>query len=200
MRLTPLGPEAVLVEDVTGVAATAAARHLLSLRDPRVLDAVPAADTLLVRLRAPVPVSDVERMLTRAPWVAAESAGRMVTIPVRYDGADLAAVADSCGLGVDDVVRLHAGTSYAAAFAGFTPGFVYLTGLPETLRLGRRATPRRSVPAGSVAIADRWCGVYPAASPGGWHLLGTTDVRLWSLADDPPALVQPGDVVRFESR
>jgi KipI family sensor histidine kinase inhibitor len=121
-----------------------------------------------------------------------------VRIPVRYDGPDLEEVAIATGLGVDDVVALHAGATYRVAFCGFLPGFAYLVGLPEQLRLPRRSTPRSRVAAGSVAIADEFSGVYPSASPGGWHLLGRTEVSLWNPDCTPPGLLVPGSDVVFE--
>jgi KipI family sensor histidine kinase inhibitor len=122
-------------------------------------------------------------------------------IPVRYggpDGPDLAEVADRLGLTPERVVELHASVGYTVYILGFMPGFGYLGELPEELSLPRRDTPRTRVPAGSVAIAGRQTAVYPAATPGGWHLIGRTDLRLWDIDIDPPAVLRPGDRVRFE--
>ena len=124
--------------------------------------------------------------------------GSATVVPVRYDGADLAHVAERCGLTMADVVDMHAGVEYVSAFCGFMPGFAYLVGLDQRLQLPRRATPRTAVPPGSVAIASEFTAIYPGASPGGWHLLGTTDIVLWNDAADPPALLAPGTRVRFE--
>jgi allophanate hydrolase subunit 1 len=121
-------------------------------------------------------------------------------IAVRYggsDGEDLAAVATEAGLAPDDVVDLHAATSYEVLFLGFAPGFGYLGVLPVQLRLPRLATPRVAVPAGSVAIAGSLTAVYPQESPGGWRLLGRTDTGLFDPASASPALLRPGDRVRF---
>ncbi len=123
--------------------------------------------------------------------------GAIVEIPVHYDGADLGAVGEETGLGAEGVVAAHSGAVYRGLFCGFAPGFCYLEGLPEELRLPRLAEPRPRVPCGSVAIADRYSAVYPAATPGGWRLIGHTDVRLWDSRRDPPALVGPGTAVRF---
>ena len=120
-------------------------------------------------------------------------------IAVRYDGADLENVANSCDLSVDEVVQIHTGGRYVVDLLGFAPGFAYLSGLSERLRLPRRGAPRTRVPAGSVAIAGLQTAVYPLATPGGWHLLGKTDTRLFDHERDPPALLQPGDSVRFVS-
>jgi KipI family sensor histidine kinase inhibitor len=126
---------------------------------------------------------------------------------VRYDGEDLDDVARAVGLPRDEVVARHAGAAYVVAFVGFLPGFAYLAGLDERLRLPRRESPRPRVPANSVAIAGPYAGVYPFASPGGWHLLGTaigrkTDGRAETVrfsAFDPStgAALALGDTVRF---
>jgi KipI family sensor histidine kinase inhibitor len=142
-------------------------------------------------------LGDELRRRTLAPPAPEAPRGRHV-VPVCYDGADLDDVARACGLQRDDVVGLHAGRDYEALMLGFLPGFAYLGLLPPELELPRRATPRPRVPAGSVAIAGRQTGVYPAASPGGWHLVGRTATRFFDPWRDPPARVQAGDRVRFE--
>ena len=122
-------------------------------------------------------------------------------IPVHYgeaDGPDLTAVSERLGLSPTQVIELHASMCYTVYILGFMPGFGYLGDLPEVLRLPRRETPRARVPAGSVAIAGRHTAVYPSATPGGWHLLGRSDTRLWDVHGDPAALLRPGDQVRFE--
>lgn len=126
--------------------------------------------------------------------------GPLHEIVVRYggvDGADLAEVAARTGLSETDVVRLHAGVEYHVLVLGFVPGFPYLGIVPALLDLPRRATPRVRVPAGSVAIAGRQTGIYPFDTPGGWHLIGRTEAPLWNAARIPPALLAPGDRVRF---
>jgi KipI family sensor histidine kinase inhibitor len=137
-------------------------------------------------------------VLTPEPYEAASQHTPGVTeIPVQYDGEDLAEVAARTGLHPDDVVRLHHEADYDVAFCGFAPGFAYLTGLPAALHLPRRDTPRPRVPAGSVAIAAGYSGVYPQASPGGWWLLGRTELTMFDPTRTPPALLQPGGRVRF---
>ncbi len=124
----------------------------------------------------------------------------VVTIPVRYggrDGPDLPAVAAATRCAEQDVVRLHVGPEYRVFCLGFVPGFPYLGLLPEELALPRRATPRLRVPAGSVAIAGRQTGIYPAVTPGGWHVIGRTDASIWDPRRSPPALLRPGARVRF---
>ncbi|MDQ2809633.1 MAG: 5-oxoprolinase subunit PxpB [Chloroflexota bacterium] len=124
----------------------------------------------------------------------------MIDVPVRYGGEggpDLADVAARAGLTEAAVVALHSGTLYRVFMLGFAPGFAYLGPLPAPLVLPRRATPRPRVPAGSVAIAGGQTGIYPLATPGGWHLIGHTAAPLWDAARDPPALLRPGAWVRF---
>jgi KipI family sensor histidine kinase inhibitor len=157
-----------------------------------------------------IAADDARQLLTDAED-AADAAGRVpdavdrppLEIPVRYggsDGPDLEDVATRLGLAAEAVVALHAGTTYRVFMLGFAPGFAYLGTLPPELSLPRRAEPRTSVPAGSVAIAARQTAVYPVATPGGWHLIGRTDVRLWDPSADPPARLAPGDRVRFVAR
>jgi KipI family sensor histidine kinase inhibitor len=118
-------------------------------------------------------------------------------IDVEYDGVDLADVARVVQIGTEEVIERHLAVEYTVAFCGFSPGFGYLRGLDPVLHVDRRATPRTRVPAGSVAIAAGYSAVYPSASPGGWHLLGTTRTTLWDERLDPPALMVPGRRVRF---
>jgi len=125
---------------------------------------------------------------------------RRVTIPACYEGdlaPDLADVASLTGLTAEEVVRRHAGAEYAVYMIGFLPGFAYMGGLPERLHLPRLATPRLRVPARSLAIAMGMTAVYPLESPGGWRLIGAVPADLFDLAADPPALLRPGDRVRF---
>jgi len=121
----------------------------------------------------------------------------VLEILVHYDGADLEAVARLSGLSAAEVVARHCAPVYTVAFCGFAPGFAYLAGLDDALRLPRRAVPRTRVPAGSVAIADRYTAVYPHSSPGGWNLLGRTDAVVWDAEREPPAMLAPGGRVRF---
>lgn len=126
----------------------------------------------------------------------------LVEIPVIYGGEfgpDLAEVADRLCLSEAEIVSRHPGRPYLCYMIGFMPGFPYLGELPADLKLPRRETPRVRVPAGSVAIADAQTGIYPKESPGGWHLIGRTPLHLFNPAADPPAIIQPGDMVQFVS-
>jgi allophanate hydrolase subunit 1 len=120
-----------------------------------------------------------------------------VTIAVHYDGVDLADVGELAGLGAHGVIAAHTGRPWTVAFTGFAPGFGYLVGGHPRLRVPRLGTPRTRVPAGAVALAGDYSGVYPRPSPGGWRLIGRTDTEVWNLDRDPPALLRPGVVVRF---
>jgi len=140
-------------------------------------------------------VVEAERGRPDAPGAGS---GRVVDLPVVFDGPDLQRVADAAGLGVAAVVGLVTHSTLEVAFLGFSPGFPYLVGLPAALAgVGRLATPRTSVPAGSVAVAGGFAAVYPQSTPGGWHLLGRTPVALFDPERPPYALLAPGDRVRF---
>ncbi|MEV4624376.1 allophanate hydrolase subunit 1 [Asanoa sp. NPDC049573] len=131
------------------------------------------------------------------PPPASSTSARVVTIPTVYDGPDLPAVAALWSVPVPAVISRLANTSFRVAFCGFAPGFGYLTGLPPSLAVPRLASPRTSVPAGSVGLAGAYAGIYPTASPGGWQLVGRTDVTLFDVERDPPALLTPGTMVRL---
>jgi KipI family sensor histidine kinase inhibitor len=124
--------------------------------------------------------------------------GKTIRIPVRYDGDDLAEVADRTGHTTAEVIALHSGREYYVYVIGFIPGWAYLGELDPSLALPRRSTPRKRVPAGSVGIAETQTGVYPSATPGGWHLIGRTDVKMFDPNRAEPALLRVGDRVLFE--
>lgn len=132
---------------------------------------------------------------------ASNDSEREITIPVCYApsvGPDIESVASRLGMGMDQVVALHGERTYRVVSMGFMPGFGYLEGVDDALRLPRRETPRTRVPAGSVAIAEGMTGVYPHQSAGGWHLIGRTPERLFDPGEDTPSLLRVGDRVRFE--
>jgi len=192
MELRPVGRAAVLVEvadphEAVSLAAWARDRALAR-------DVVPGARSVLLDgLADRASLGEVLR-----GWTPGEAAmGPEVELPVTYDGPDLDDVAALWGCDVDQVVARHQGTEFVAAFCGFSPGFAYLTGLEADVP--RLPTPRTRVPAGSVALAGRWCGVYPTDSPGGWRIIGRTAAELWDPARDRPALLSPGTRVRFRN-
>jgi len=199
MRALRVGDAALLFEVSSGEEAQALHAELLRRRAEgslSVREIVPAARTVLLdgltdpsRLAAELTTADVPP----APSRAREA----IEIPLRYDGPDLADVAAHWGVPEHEVARIHADTEFTVAFCGFAPGFGYLTGLPPHYDVPRRETPRTAVPAGSVALAGPYTGVYPRSSPGGWQLIGSTDTVLWDHARVPAALLSPGTRVRF---
>lgn len=202
MRVLRCADSGVLVE-------VADLREVIALRDavaarpiPGVTDVVPAARTVLLRLTPgtePAGVVDAVGALSRSPDIETErSVGATVTVPVHYDGQDLAEVAGLTGLTPREVVRAHTGATWTVAFCGFAPGFGYMVGGDPRLRVPRRAEARVRVPVGAVALAGEFTGVYPRASPGGWQLLGHTETVIWDVERDPPGLLRPGVRVRFE--
>ncbi|WP_207556100.1 urea amidolyase family protein [Intrasporangium flavum] len=217
-RLLPMGEDALLVE-VGGTAEAVALRdRVRALVDAgtapwrSVREVVAAARTVLVRTdaesldavrracldAAATPATDASDASDASDAHASgDGGGRVVEVPVVYDGPDLDEVAALTGLTRDEVVRAHSGTPWRVGFGGFAPGFAYLVGGDPRLRVPRRSEPRPRVPAGSVGLAGEFSGVYPQDSPGGWQLLGTTDAVLWDPDRDPPALLGPGTSVRF---
>jgi KipI family sensor histidine kinase inhibitor len=172
-----------------------------------VLDIVPASRTVLIKLDGPryqAPTRQRLAKLRASPDAMSDSTapieGRAdVEIPVVYDGADLDEVTRLTGLTADQVVAAHTNTPWRVGFGGFAPGFAYLIGGDERLNVPRQSEPRTRVPAGSVALAGEFSGVYPRESPGGWQLIGRTDTVLWDVDRDPPALLTPGMWVQFRA-
>lgn len=201
--MLPFGDRALLAEYDSLEETAAAARELEHSAPAGVVELVPAARTVLVRLAPGVSLGAIEgwvRGVGDPRGGAGASGGPLVTIPVRYDGADLAEAADAAGLGPGELVARHAAAEWTCAFVGFAPGFGYLVAPDFGLEVPRRATSRPHVPAGAVALAAEYSGVYPRASPGGWQLIGSTDVALWDESAEPPALLRAGTRVRFEVR
>lgn len=187
----------------------ALAAHLRAQRPAWLCDIVPAYASLGLYLEpeaidAPDPLEFAlnwaRAQLDALSATQAPAPGPRIEIRVRYgneDGPDLTAVAAACGLSPDEVIARHLAPEYRVAMLGFAPGFPYLLGLDPALALPRRAQPRRSVSAGSVAIGGAQTGIYPRSGAGGWHLIGRTEAILFDPKRDPPALLQPGDRVRF---
>jgi KipI family sensor histidine kinase inhibitor len=200
MRFLPVGHAALLIE-LDDLAAVLALHQEIERRRaagwaPSLADVIPAARTILLdgvteHGRVAAEISGWELRAATAPD------GPAVEIPCRYTGPDLAAVASFWRVSEREAARIHSGADYRVAFCGFSPGFGYLTGLDERLAVPRRPTPRTAVPAGSVAVADAYTGVYPRPSPAGWQIIGSTDLVIWDPAKEPPALLAPGVRVRF---
>ena len=206
-RLLPMGDTAILVEttDIDAVLALSATLGQQAVTGEGVWadvdDIVPAARTVLVVARSGTDLPALARAIEQAGAATTVSdtvaeAGH-VEIPVRYDGPDLQDVARHTGLSPREVVEAHTGMPWRVGFGGFAPGFAYLVGGDPRLTVPRRSSPRTSVPAGAVALAGDFSGIYPRESPGGWQLIGTTDVVLWDVDRTPPALFTPGMVVTF---
>jgi KipI family sensor histidine kinase inhibitor len=190
------GEHGALLELPDNAAAVRVARRLAS--EPGLVDVVPGHRTVLATWDdEPPELIELAEAALRDDQAA--PAGTSVEIPVRYDGPDLDEVARLTALSPEEVAARHMGAEYAVGFLGFAPGFAYLLGGDERLHVERRAEPRERVPAGSVALAGPYSGIYPRESPGGWQLIGGTTTVLFDATRDPPALVSPGDRVRFVS-
>jgi KipI family sensor histidine kinase inhibitor len=198
MRVLRVGVDSLLVE----VPDTAAAMRVYDealRREVDAADVVPAARTVLFS-GVPDPAALESELAGWAPDDAGETLtgrGALVEVPTVYDGPDLEAVARHWGLTPGEVVDLHTSVEMTVAFCGFAPGFAYCTGLDMTRPVPRLEEPRTRVPAGAVGLADVFTGVYPSASPGGWQLIGRTDLVLWDESRDRPATLAPGTRVRF---
>ncbi len=169
---------------------------------PGVLDIVPASRTVLLKLAGPRYLAPTRQRLSKlapehTPTAVVGTDRPDVVIEVTYDGADLDAVAELTGLSVTEVIAAHTGSRWRVGFGGFAPGFAYLVGGDPRLQVPRRDEPRTRVPAGSVALAGEFSGVYPRESPGGWQLIGRTDAVLFDVTRDKPALLTPGMTVAF---
>ena len=214
MTLSPLGDSAIVAAIGSGLdesalprvrALTAALEHD---RPVGVLEIVPAFATVTV-FYDPVHSGGyealcrgIESCAARAEAAVVSQETPLVEIPVCYGGdfgPDLAEVAARCGMGVEKVAALHSGANYLVHAVGFSLGFAYLGGLPEKIHTPRRATPRTSVPAGSVGIGGAQTGVYPLATPGGWNLIGRTPMTLFDATRAQPARLSVGHRVRFRA-
>jgi KipI family sensor histidine kinase inhibitor len=192
-----------LICDVEDLAAAHQLRAaIVAARYHDVVDVVPGWRSVLVvldddRAYDLETVADRLRALPDADGFAVGVAHRVIR--VHYDGPDLAEVAAHTGLTVDEVVQRHTAATYTVAFLGFQPGFPYLAGMDPQLRTPRKETPRTRVPAGAVGIADDITGIYPRSSPGGWQIIGQSDVSLFDPDREAPSMLSPGDPVRFEA-
>ena len=204
IRVHPLGDTAVLAELGTrldtalNTRAIALAAALKKRRDVRQAIAGHASVTVQfdpAQITLDALAAAIRRLATKRPPM--EEPGRLHRIPVVYDGPDLDDVAERLSLTRQQVIDLHVRPIYRAFMVGFVPGWAYLGPLADELVLPRRATPRTRVAAGSVAIAGQQTGIYPLDSPGGWHVVGRTAVKLFLPDSDPPSLFRAGDRVKF---
>ncbi|MEH1055209.1 allophanate hydrolase subunit 1 [Micromonospora sp. CPCC 206171] len=200
MRIRPVGRHALLLDCDDPGQVEAWRAELWRRRAAGELTAVeivPAAATVLLD-GVPDPAALAARIAGWTPRpVATPAAAAQVEVPTRYDGEDLPVVARHWGVTVPEVVRRLRETAFRVAFCGFAPGFAYLTGLPSEWAVPRLPSPRTRVPAGSVALAGPYAGIYPTASPGGWLLVGRTELTLFDVHADPPARLTPGTRVRL---
>lgn len=194
------GTRAFLIECPSLADVVALHAQLTAAPLPDQVEAVAAAETVTLSFtHRAAAVAGARAVQALVIADRAGQSGRTVDIDVVYDGEDLVEVGQLTGLGADGVVRVHTQTLWTGAFGGFAPGFTYLVAEDDPLQVPRRSTPRTSVPAGSVAIAGHFSAVYPRSSPGGWQLLGHTDATMWDLERPSPALVRPGDRVRYRA-
>ncbi len=206
MRIQPLGDTALLAELSTrldtaiNTRAIALAAALKKRGDVR--QAVAGYASVTVHFDPDQVTHDslgaaIKRLAAKHPPMA--EPGRLHRIPVVYDGPDIAEVGERLQLSREKIIEIHTRPIYRVFLVGFVPGWAYLGPLPDELVLPRRDVPRTQVPAGSVAIAGRQSGIYPLATPGGWHLIGRTSVKLFLPDSDPPCLFRAGDRVKFFS-
>ncbi|MGN0933407.1 carboxyltransferase domain-containing protein [Falsigemmobacter intermedius] len=201
LRLLVAGDRALLAETGSLETALALLDHLQAEPPEGIVDLIPAAQTVLLRFdplrTSAAALSTHLQTLDLTPRAA--RSGRQIEIPVLYDGEDLGTVADHLGLTVAELIARHQAAEFTVAFSGFAPGFAYLKCSDPGLRVPRRQSPRVKIPAGSVALAGDFGGVYPSDSPGGWQLLGRTPLKMWDLSREQPALLAPGDRVQFRA-
>ena len=195
------GPCALLVElaDLAAVRryyADAQRRRRGGLLPTTVLDIVPAARTLLFD-GLDDPTALARDLPHWHPVTPDASTARHVEVPTIYDGADLLEVARLWDMTREELISTHSSGTHEVAFLGFAPGFAYISGLPPQHPVSRRAKPRTQVPAGSVALAGEFTGIYPRRSPGGWQLIGRTAEVMWDAAREPPVLLTPGRRIQF---
>lgn len=200
MRIRPVGTDALLLECVDSAEVERWRAELWRRRDAGELsavDIVPAARTVLMD-GVPDPAGAAELIAGWTPRPAADTGnGPLLEVPTVYDGEDLPAVAKMWRVSVATTVDRISGRELRVAFCGFAPGFAYLTGLPASWAVPRLPSPRPRVPAGAVALAGSYAGIYPTASPGGWRLVGRTELSLFDVRRDPPARLVPGARVRL---
>jgi len=211
MKIDALGDSALIInlaDDVSDSSrllarVLSAAATIDRAKLPGVVDVTSSYESVAVFFDLPQVEPDIEdkiRVLIASAGVRVSGKKRRVEIPVCYDeefALDLDRVANHTSLTPDAIVTLHSSAEYTVACIGFMPGFPFLAGLPQPLRVPRLENPRTKVLAGSVAIANAQAGVYPLESPGGWNVLGRTPLQLFRVNESPPTLLRPGDRVQF---
>ncbi len=206
--IVPLGDSALLCEFAPPATLATQRRvwevaRLARSWGPEIIEVVPGMNNLTLVFDPLSADRDALCNQLEAAWLAPgveQEQGRLVEIPVHYGGEagpDLEALARHAGLPAHEVIERHTAAQYVVFFLGFQPGFAYLGGLDPALEMPRRAEPRLAVPAGSVGIGGEQTGIYPAVSPGGWQLIGRTDLALFDSTRNPPTLFAPGDRVKF---
>jgi KipI family sensor histidine kinase inhibitor len=196
------GDQALLLQFDSTAEVLAWSAALRGAAMPEVLDIVPAARTVLLKLDGPGRQGAIRGRLQKlevGSGATATTPGEPLSIDVVYDGDDLAEVAELTGLTTREVVDAHTAQPWTVGFCGFAPGFAYLVGGDPRLAVPRRPEPRPAVPAGAVGLAGEFTGIYPRRSPGGWQLIGRTDAVLWDIDRPDPALLTPGTRVRFRA-
>jgi KipI family sensor histidine kinase inhibitor len=196
------GDQALLLQFDSTAEVLAWAAALRDAAMPDVLDIVPAARTVLLKLDGPGRQAAIRRRLQTTRVVSGAepvTPGEPLVIDVVYDGADLDEVAELTGLTTAQVIDAHTANPWNVGFCGFAPGFAYLVGGDPRLAVPRRSEPRPAVPAGAVGLAGEFTGIYPRRSPGGWQLIGRTDAALWDIDRPAPALLTPGTWVQFRA-
>ncbi len=213
MLIKPCGETAILIDlnDADGNPLTAAMRlreaidvacatgHLVGITE-----VIPAAATLLIHLDPTImPAAEIAEIITHldlSPFLAQTTQRTsLIEIPVSYNGPDLESLANHLGIAPKRLIQLHGELQWTAAFGGFAPGFMYLVCEEFPFTVPRLESPRAAIPAGSVALAGSFSAVYPQQSPGGWQLIGHTDLLMWNTKRRNPSLIQPGDTVRFSN-
>jgi KipI family sensor histidine kinase inhibitor len=205
MTVRPFGDRAFLIELEQRIDPSIidAARAIADAWEQRGIgDAIPAYASVVllfdpVHMSWPDAAREAKALAAAPPRPAAASAGRLIEIPTAYDGPDLAETAARSNLSTAELVALHSGREYRAFFLGFMPGLAYSGMLDPRIDAPRLASPRPRVPAGSVGVANGQTVVYPVDSPGGWRLIGRTELAVFDPARDPAALIRPGDRLRF---
>ncbi|OCG12889.1 allophanate hydrolase [Gilliamella sp. wkB292] len=200
MRFLPVNIDALIVELASLEQTMALTNSLQSLlAQGNIEEIIPAARTILIHYNPiTIDANTIANHIVKLDITSdVITSGEQITIPVRYNGEDLDQVAQYLGITVDEVITRHTSNEYQVAFCGFAPGFAYMVSKTAQLDVPRRQSPRVRIPAGSVALAGEFSSIYPQASPGGWQLIGITDVAVWDIYREQPALFKPGTRVNF---